>query len=226
MRGDDQPTQSRRRSCPPDVDGDEWPPTARFDHQAVAVPPAAQHLAQDTVLQPVPGDTTTLRTAFGCFPSGVTAVCALEADHAPLGMAASSFVSVSLTPPLVAVCVQLTSTSWPRLRRCARLGLSVLAEGQQRECLSLSAKGDRFALIGWTATQHGSVLIDGAALWLECALEQEVPAGDHVIALLRIEAMHTNLGVPPLIFHGSRFRRLTAEMGSLGVAELADWLTC
>ena len=34
----------------------------------------------------------------------------------------SSFTSVSLTPPLVSVCVAHTSTTWPLLRHRDRLG--------------------------------------------------------------------------------------------------------
>ena len=48
-----------------------------------------------------------LRQAFACFPSGVTAICALV-DRTPIGMAASSFTSVSVDPPLVSVCIQKT----------------------------------------------------------------------------------------------------------------------
>lgn len=75
-----------------------------------------------------------LRRAFGCFPSGIT-VCALV-DGTPVGMAASSFTSVSLAPPLVSVCIQHTSTTWPVLRNRPRLGLSVLAEATtMRACV-------------------------------------------------------------------------------------------
>jgi flavin reductase (DIM6/NTAB) family NADH-FMN oxidoreductase RutF len=70
-------------------------------------------------LQTVQGDTALLRSVFGCFPSGVTAVCA-EVDGALIGMAASSFTSVSLSPPLVSVCVQNSSKTWPVLRECCR----------------------------------------------------------------------------------------------------------
>jgi flavin reductase (DIM6/NTAB) family NADH-FMN oxidoreductase RutF len=72
-------------------------------------------------------DDSTLRRVFGCFPSGVIAVCA-SIDGEPVGMAASSFTTVSVAPPLVSICVQNTSTTWPRLRECERLGVSVLAE--------------------------------------------------------------------------------------------------
>lgn len=64
-----------------------------------------------TGIQPVTiGDH--LRRAFGCFPSGVTAICA-EIDGEPVGVAASSFTSVSISPPLVSVCMQHTSTTRP-----------------------------------------------------------------------------------------------------------------
>lgn len=92
-----------------------------------------------------------LRRAFGCFPSGVTAVCALV-DGEPVGMAASSFTSVSVSPPLVSVCIQNISSTWPKLRRRPRLGLSVLAEGHDAACARLASKdGDRFADVGWEA---------------------------------------------------------------------------
>ncbi|WP_439380872.1 flavin reductase family protein [Amycolatopsis lexingtonensis] len=160
-----------------------------------------------TALQPVTSESR-LREAFGCFPSGVTAVCALI-DGVPHGMAASSFTSVSLAPPLVSLCIQRTSATWPRLRG-RRLGLSVLAEGQDDACRRLSARqGDRFHGVPWQPGADGSVFITGSSAWLACSLAEEVPAGDHVIALLRIHGLHT-AETPPLVFHGSRFRRLAA----------------
>ena len=62
-----------------------------------------------------------LRHAFGLFPSGVTAVCGIVDGH-PAGLAASSFTSVSLDPPLVSVCIAHTSSTWPILRQCRWLG--------------------------------------------------------------------------------------------------------
>jgi flavin reductase (DIM6/NTAB) family NADH-FMN oxidoreductase RutF len=61
-------------------------------------------------------DATALRGAFGRFPSGVVALCATCKDGVPIGMAASSFVAVSVAPALVGVCVQHTSSTWSRLR--------------------------------------------------------------------------------------------------------------
>jgi flavin reductase (DIM6/NTAB) family NADH-FMN oxidoreductase RutF len=126
-----------------------------------------------------------------------------------VGIAASSFTSVSVDPPLVSVCVQDSSTTWPLLRRRHRLGLSVLAEEQHDQCRSLAMKnGDRFSDVDWDTTEHGAVLVNGASAWLECSIQAEVRAGDHSIVLLEVQGLRANPGVAPLVFHLSRFRRL------------------
>ncbi|MFV8166141.1 flavin reductase family protein [Mycobacterium sp. 134] len=153
-------------------------------------------------------DPTLLRQAFGCFPSGVTAVCAMV-DGGPMGMAASSFTSVSLEPALVSLCFQSSSGTWQRLRELPRLGISVLAQGQDEICMSLARKSpDRFAGIAWGSTSEGSVFVHGATAWLECSVYGELPAGDHEVALLEIHGLQAKPGAAPLVFHGSKFRRL------------------
>lgn len=156
-------------------------------------------------------DGATLRRAFGCFPSGVIAVCA-AVDGVPVGMAVSSFTPVSLDPPLVSVCIQHSSTTWPRLRERPYLGVSVLAEGHDEACVSLSRKtGDRFAGVAWTELPGGGVVITGSSARLGCRLREEIPAGDHLIALLEICSLQADPDSPPLVFHGSRFRRLSPQ---------------
>ena len=151
-----------------------------------------------------------LRDAYGAFPSGVVGLCAMV-DGVPTGMAASSFVAVSLDPPLVAVCVQHTSTTWPRLRDRPHVGVSVLGESHDRAAQRLAAKtGDRFEGLTLGTTPGGAVLIEGASAWLECGVEQELPAGDHTIVLLRIESLDVQPAVAPLVFHSSTYRRLSA----------------
>ena len=68
---------------------------------------------------------TALREAFGHFPSGVIAIAA-ELAGERLGMAAGTFVPVSLDPPLVSFCVQNTSETWPKLEKLPALGISVI----------------------------------------------------------------------------------------------------
>jgi flavin reductase (DIM6/NTAB) family NADH-FMN oxidoreductase RutF len=149
-----------------------------------------------------------LREAFGHFPSGVIAIAA-ELDGDRLGMAASTFVPVSLDPPLISFCVQNDSATWPRLAKMPTLGISVLGEGHDDAVRTLAAKsGDRFAGLDTVSSAAGAVFIRGTCMWLESAIEQLVPAGDHTIVIMRIHDIQIHADVAPIVFHRSIFRRL------------------
>jgi flavin reductase (DIM6/NTAB) family NADH-FMN oxidoreductase RutF len=151
---------------------------------------------------------TTLREAFGHFPSGVIAIAA-EVDGTRVGLAASTFVPVSLDPPLVSFCVQNTSETWPKLKGLPYLGISVLGEAHDQAARTLAAKtGDRFAGLETVSRDSGAVFVDGTAVWLESAIEQLVPAGDHTIVILRVCDITMHADVAPIVFHRSTFRRL------------------
>ena len=151
-----------------------------------------------------------LREAFGHFPSGVIAIAA-EVDGTLVGLAASTFVPVSLEPPLVSFCVQNSSTTWPKLKDLPLLGISVLGESHDEAAKTLAAKtGDRFAGLETQSTAGGAVFIHGTSVWLESAIEQLVPAGDHTIVVLRVHDITVHDDIPPIVFHRSTFRRLGA----------------
>jgi flavin reductase (DIM6/NTAB) family NADH-FMN oxidoreductase RutF len=155
-------------------------------------------------------DPATLRRVFGAFPTGVIALAAVV-DGVPTGMAASSFTSVSLDPPLVSVCIASTSQTWPVLRRAARIGVSVLSHRQEEAGRRLAARGvDRFAGLPWAPTGDGAVLLRGSSAWFDCSVQREIPAGDHEIVLFEVHRLGTDSQSPPLVFHGSRYRRLSA----------------
>jgi flavin reductase (DIM6/NTAB) family NADH-FMN oxidoreductase RutF len=152
-----------------------------------------------------------LRQVFSTFPTGVTAIAAVV-DGKPTGIAVSSFTSVSLDPPMVLVCISRTSTTWPTLARATMFGISVLSADQEQACRQLSERSkQRFAGLEWHATDNGAVVLDGASAWLECSFEYQCQAGDHDIVVLRVHNMWGDHSVPPLVFHGSRIRRLHLE---------------
>jgi len=162
-----------------------------------------------TILIDVPNDARALRDAFACYPSGVTALCAVV-NGTPIGMAASSFTSVSVEPPLVSVCIQNNSATWRHLKDASRIGVSVLGANHDAACKSLSSKnGDRFAGLDWSATEQRAIFINGATAYLDCSVYTSFEAGDHAIVLLRIHALGTCPDIEPLVFHGSRLRRLS-----------------
>jgi len=149
-----------------------------------------------------------LRRVLGAYPTGVTAVAALV-DGLPVGLAANSFTSVSLDPPIVSVCFAHSSSTWPVLRRASRIGVSVLGASQEWLCRQLSARGvDRFAGARWRALDNGSILLAGSSAWLDCSIDREIRAGDHDIVLLRVHGMDVDPQIPPLVFHAGGYPRL------------------
>ena len=151
-------------------------------------------------------DPLNLRRDLAAYPTGVVAVCALI-DGRPVGMAVNSFTSISLEPPIVSVSVARTSTTWPRLARSQRLGLSVLGADQEALCRRLSSRdGDRFADASWSTREGGALFLDGAALWMECSVASVVEGGDHEIILLDVVASEMFPEVHPLLFHRSQLR--------------------
>jgi flavin reductase (DIM6/NTAB) family NADH-FMN oxidoreductase RutF len=155
-------------------------------------------------------DPAQLRQVFGAFPTGVTAIAA-EVAGRPVGMAASSFTSVSLQPPMVSVCVAHSSATWPALRGAGRLGVSVLGAHQQAAARRLAGpSADRFAELSWRTSEHGALVLDGVSAWLETSVDQVVSAGDHDIVVLRVHDVAADPAVAPLVFHASRFRVLGA----------------
>jgi flavin reductase (DIM6/NTAB) family NADH-FMN oxidoreductase RutF len=151
---------------------------------------------------------SSLREAFGHFPSGVIAIAAVV-NGVREGLAASTFVPVSLDPPLVSFCVQNTSTTWPKLKNVRALGISVLGESHDDAVRTLAAKtGDRFAGLETVSNSSGAVFIQGTGVWLESAIEQLIPAGDHTIVVLRVSDVQVDPDIAHIVFHRSVFRRL------------------
>lgn len=147
-----------------------------------------------------------LRKAYGTFPTGVVAVAGMDGTGAPAGMAVSSFVSISLDPPLVGFCVQKTSRTWPALREIPMLGISILSAGHDLVARQLAAKsGNRFADAAVSVTDRGAVHVGGASALFECHVTQEVDAGDHFMVIMQVNSVILDGGQTPLVFHNSKF---------------------
>jgi flavin reductase (DIM6/NTAB) family NADH-FMN oxidoreductase RutF len=154
-------------------------------------------------------DRTVLRRAFSAFPSGVVAVAA-EVDGSSIGMAASSFTSVSLEPALLSFCIARESSTWPVLRRAPRLGVSVLADHHDLICRQLAGPAaERFTEVAVHRTDEGAVLLEDAVVAFETSIYNEIPAGDHTLVLLRLHAVgQSDDEGSPLVFHRSTFGKL------------------
>jgi 3-hydroxy-9,10-secoandrosta-1,3,5(10)-triene-9,17-dione monooxygenase reductase component len=156
-------------------------------------------------------DQRDFREVLGRFASGVTVVAALDGE-APVGFACQSFASLSLDPPLVVLGVGRSSTSWPRIARVGRFCVNILAESQRSLCAQLGARGgDKFAGVAWSATEAGTVVLDGALATLDCRVEEIHEAGDHHLVTARVHRLDARGDGRPLLFYRSAFTTTERE---------------
>lgn len=149
------------------------------------------------------------RRALGHFATGVTAVTTLDGDGRPTGLTASAFTSVSLDPPLILVCVDHKSQSYPALRERGRFAVNILSLEQEAVSTRFaSTRLDKFDGVPHRLGDLGLPLIDGALAQLECATVSAHVEGDHTIFVGRVERAHLGSG-EPLIYYRGRYDRLS-----------------
>jgi 3-hydroxy-9,10-secoandrosta-1,3,5(10)-triene-9,17-dione monooxygenase reductase component len=143
----------------------------------------------------------------GHFATGVTVVAAMDEDR-PMGLAVNSFTSVSLEPPLVAFCVTKRSTTWPRIRQGRRFTVNVLAEHQEEVSRVFATRGaDKFRGVRWWPAPSGGPILDGVLAWIDCVVEAEHDAGDHVLVIGRVRDLDVADEGNPLIFYRGGYGR-------------------
>ncbi|MEU1887623.1 flavin reductase family protein [Micromonospora sp. WMMD987] len=126
-----------------------------------------------------------------------------DAGPARAGFTATSFTSVSLTPPLVSFCLGVTSSSWPVVDRAEHVAVHLLGADQTEVARVFATSGiDRFAAHrAWTPGPFGVPLLDGVLARLLCRVVHRVPAGDHVLVIAEPLALGPGPDGDPLVYH-------------------------
>jgi len=160
----------------------------------------------DEVLRPGGAD---FRTVLGQFATGVTIITAVDGDE-PVGVAANSFTSVSLDPPLVLFSIARTSTTWPRIERARRFAVNILGEHQEELCRLFATKGaDRFGQVDWHLGVGGSPVLHDVLAYLDCEFWAEYDGGDHIIVVGQVLDLDVTHQAGPLVFFRGEYVRLT-----------------
>ena len=106
------------------------------------------------------------------YPAGVAIVTTLDADGTPRGLTTTAVSSVSAEPPLLLVCVDLTSRTLPALRAGGRFVVNFLREGRSELARTFASKTeDKFEGVEWSPTAAGlPVLHEDALAWADSHL--------------------------------------------------------
>ncbi|MDE1183138.1 flavin reductase family protein [Paraburkholderia sp.] len=159
-------------------------------------------------------DPAAFKRALGQFATGVTVITTRAPSGQLIGITASSFNSVSLTPPLVLWSLATRSASMPVFQTNSHYVINVLGASQLDLCKRFSTvKGDRFAGVSHAEGASGMPVLDGAIAWFECHNRSRYEEGDHVIFVGEVE--RCGVGDPngnndPLVFQNGQFHGLTS----------------
>ena len=159
-------------------------------------------------------ETPHFKQALSRFATGVTVITtfapnAQKGDTASssfVGITASSFNSVSLTPPLVLWSLGHRASSLPLFHAGTHYVVNVLAADQLDLCHRFaSGQGDRFAQTDYSLGQAGLPILKGALAWFECHNRSRYEEGDHVIFVGEVERCGFADGGQPLVYQNSQF---------------------
>ena len=154
-------------------------------------------------------DEREFRTILGLFPTGVVVVSTML-DGRPEGMTIGAFTSVSLDPPLVGFLPAKTSGTWPKIRAAGKFTINILGHDQEHICRAFGRPSvQKYEGLDWTLSAHNTPHIGGSIAWLDCTMYQEFEAGDHDIAIGKVEVMTKGADRAPLIFFGGGYHTVT-----------------
>ncbi|MEV5913437.1 flavin reductase [Streptomyces sp. WAC 01325] len=164
------------------------------------------------VLQPDPAlvDPQALRSVCANWATGVTVITSGSTARTT-GLTVNSFTSVSLDPALILVCIHNDSGELPVLRRTGAFAVNILAADQEELCRSFASRHTRHSAKADTRPGiTGVPVLSDALAYLECRIEREVDAGDHVIVIGEVVDLAVQREEGPLTFFRNTFHRLPA----------------
>ncbi|TDB88297.1 flavin reductase [Actinomadura sp. KC216] len=131
--------------------------------------------------------------AVASFATGVV-VLTVRDGRDDLGTTVTSFMSVSLEPPLVVASVATSSYLTEVLGRRERWAATVLSSGQRALAGRFAAEGRPSARILLASAPHhrgdrsGALIPESGLAALECETRQTVTAGDHTLFIAEVLA--------------------------------------
>ena len=155
-------------------------------------------------------DPNHFRKACSQFATGITIPTVLGSDGKPHGFTANSFTSVSLSPPMVLICVDNQANVIEHFRTASSFGINILEATQQSLSSRFAGRGhDRFRGVDWRPGELGAPLIDGAIAHMVCSVTNVLEVGDHFVFFGKVIFAQFYAGNPLLYFQG-RYESLTS----------------
>ena len=156
-------------------------------------------------------DPKELRRVMGLFATGVTVLTTRDDDGRPYGLTANAVTSLSLTPPLLLICIDKNAETHPHFLTSRCFVVNILSEDQE-ELSGRFAKsgGDKFGPLPFSTNQDGVPVLENTLAHLECRIIETHEGGDHVIHIGEVQHAEVRGGRPLLYFQG-KYRHLVGD---------------
>jgi flavin reductase (DIM6/NTAB) family NADH-FMN oxidoreductase RutF len=158
-------------------------------------------------------DDSAFKAAMARLASGVTVVTT-RVDDEDHGFTATSFTSLSLSPPLVLVCVMKSHRNHEFLLRSEYYAVSVLGEAQDDLGLRFASSKtpNRFLGLALHRSATGAAILPGAIAWVDCRVRDVFDGGDHSIFVGEVLDSGVSAGAP-LLDYDRRWGGFTPQQG-------------
>ncbi|GAA4430872.1 flavin reductase family protein [Georgenia halophila] len=146
-------------------------------------------------------------------PAGVAVVTADPGDG-PVGLTATSIITISAEPPLLAFSLASESSATPALRRAETVLVHLLSVEDLPTAQRFATSGvDRFAEpTRWSRLETGEPLLDGVGAWLRGRVVNKMDAGGSVVVAVQpLETQVPDAGEAPLVYHNRTWHALGEE---------------
>lgn len=145
-----------------------------------------------------------LRHAFGRFPTGIAVITAIDEQGKPYGLTINSFVSVSLSPPVLSWNVMHNTRAHEVISQAKQFAVHILSSEQQAISTQMTgAIEQRFDGLSYQVNQQGLPIIQGCLAVFECQRHSQISIGDHDIVLGSIDNYEYQQGEPLLYWQGN-----------------------
>jgi flavin reductase (DIM6/NTAB) family NADH-FMN oxidoreductase RutF len=151
-----------------------------------------------------------LKEVMRAYPQGVTVVTA-KANGKLWGMTASSFICVSLEPPLVLVSMMKNSVTYEAFVKANFFAINLLGDDQKsvsdRFAGRVSLK-DRFEGLKYHVDISDAPIIQGVIGYIECRKWREYDGGDHTLMIGEVINAKKLNRKSPLIYYAQQYTSL------------------
>lgn len=157
------------------------------------------------------------KSAFRNHPAGVAVITA-DIGAGPVGLTATSVISVSANPPLVVFSLSSSSSSTPTVKSAGTVVIHLLGAEQIGLAKNFATSGiDRFAdRTIWSRLITGEPYLPSSNAWLRGRIVNQMNAGDSTVVAVQVLQVHlpgeTGRAAQqsrPLVYHNRTWHSLS-----------------